>query len=177
MKSIGETVGIGFLPALLIVGCEGDAGKPGLNLLSDDLQAPVVELILPLPERPIFEQAALEAIAVDDKIVVSVEFLVDGQRDGSGALTVLQPPYQVIWDCWQLTPGFHAVQAAAWDGVGRIGLSNTVIVRKDSLTNPPASDTLRYYEASEEEYHDWLLPGRDIGPTAFGVRLDRKSVV
>jgi len=146
------------LGGLVLVGCEGDPGLHGVSLLGDDLQAPTVELVLPPAGERVYDQVAVEAHVIDDGSVSQVEFLVDGAASAGVGLTVSDPPWQATWDCRGLLTGPHTLQAAARDSSGKSGLSPMVLVYKVDAGEPPAKDTLRFYDPVGEGEVVWRLP-------------------
>ncbi len=165
------------IPILLILltllfGCEGDPGTPGVSRLGNDLFPPTAEIILPIAERPIFERVFVELKVIDDDSVSNVLFLCDGRIDLVN-FTPIVPNYQYIWHCAGLTEGLHILQVAAYDRIGRVGLSAGMVLRKESIIQMPAMDTLKYFAISEERnLLDWKLPPDSLSRiTGYAVRF------
>ncbi|HHE46255.1 MAG TPA: hypothetical protein ENL08_00955 [Bacteroidetes bacterium] len=158
---------------LAVLGCEGDVGRSGVSLLPADIWAPEVVLLLPEASRFIYDRVAVEAYAVDDTGVDSVEFLIDGVVQYGSGLVMRDYPWQTLWDCSGIAEGSHSIQARAWDGAGHYGLSNVVIVNKtDPALKPAEADLRSYIETSDEdEMYLWKLPDTLGGFNGFGARF------
>ena len=155
----------------MLAGCEGQPGRDGVNLLGDDLQPPVVELVLPAAGNLICEQAAVEAHVSDDGAVAQVEFLVDGTASAGTGLTLGSPPWQTFWDCRTLPPGSHTLQALARDSDGKVGLSQLVLVHKAEANEPPDGDTIYFYDRTAAEELVWTLPDSRGSFAGYGTRF------
>jgi len=157
----------------LLPGCEGDVGKSGISLLPDDIWAPEVMLVLPAASRMIYDRVALEVYAVDDTGVDSVEFLIDGTVPDGFGLTVRDYPWQILWDCSGISDGLHTIQARAWDGAGRYGLSSVVMVNKTDPALKPADASLKSYidTGDERDMYLWKLPDTVGSYDGFGARF------
>jgi len=185
---IHNRIGVWYLIYILIImtiilGCEGDAGNPGKNLMGSDHIAPVVEIILPAAHRNIYEQSTLEAHVQDDGEITSVEFLIDGEVFANQNLKLISSPFQVNWDCRNITIGPHFIQAIAFDEAGRRGYSPRVLIYKMSADSLPEEDSIAYF--SNPKYDDenymsdnallWRIPDEKNQYSGFGTRftLDR----
>ncbi|MBM3326835.1 MAG: hypothetical protein FJY65_07640 [Calditrichaeota bacterium] len=140
--------------------------------MGDDLFPPTAEIILPLGERPIFEQAMVEIRVADDDSVSRVVFLCDGRIDSINFTTII-PYYQYLWNCSSLNEGQHTLQIAAYDRQDKTGLSSAVVLRKVDIAQLPVMDTLRYFTFGEErDLLDWKLPPDSSSNTdGYGVRF------
>ena len=157
--------------SLITWGCEGEPGRPGINLLGDDLQPPAVELVLPLARQTIYGEAVIEAHVIDIGLVERVEFYVDGIFDTSAGLIADQYPWIVTWDCSAIPLGPHYIQASAWDQSGKRGLSPLVMVVKADVNEQPAVDTISYYDPASEGDVTWQLPDNQGRYTGYGTRF------
>ncbi|MCF7811699.1 hypothetical protein K9N50_11995 [bacterium] len=170
-KYIKYIIAITFI-TYLIIGCEGEIGKDGVNRIPDDVQAPYVELILPEASRPVYDKITFEAFADDDVGVVGMEFLIDGQSLPTGELTLTEEPWQAYYGCSHLNNGAHYFQAVARDGSGRLGFSPMVMVEKMDISNKPVFDTLKsYIELDDNKLLGWTLPDEYKQYTCYGTRF------
>lgn len=155
---------------LLITGCEGDAGKPGVSKLPSDLNPPVVELIQPLAPITIYSSVVFEAYLFDDSGIEALEYLVDGRIAGEGNVILHNFPWQIVWDCSNLLEGLHTVQARAWDTAGKSGFSQVVFMNKAPSGLRLASDTLRYYSEENDQF-EWAIPDTLYPFSGIGTRF------
>jgi hypothetical protein len=174
--------------SFILAACEGDAGQHGVDLMGSDHIAPVVEIILPMTHRLIYNESALEVRVQDDGEVDRVEILVDGEHFEGQDLQFTSLPYQMMWDCSSLEIGQHFVQAIAYDKFGRIGYSPRVSFYKVSPDSVPPNEIIAYY--NEPKYSGtgvnivisddaifWRIPSETGQYTGFGTRftLDRPA--
>jgi hypothetical protein len=152
---------------ILMVGCEGNPGKPGESLLPDDLYPPDAEIILPQPAKPIFDQSVVEIRVNDDDSVARVEFLVDGSSPVAGSFRTIDLMRLYSWNCGNLPTGQHSLQLLAWDNHNRMGVSIPLFLAKLPVDSIPQYDTLRYYAFTKETAVDWKLPS-DTSAHFFG---------
>ena len=161
-----------ILVSLIIIGCEGEAGLPGVNRLGDDLIAPIVELTMPAANQDIYGSTSLEAYIVDDGHIDSVRFIIDGQMDfGSETLLRTEYPWTVRWNEIDLIPGTHFIQALAWDNGGHTGSSAWVKVNKFSPDEAPGSETIRFFDLNSSDEIRWRLPDEFEQFTGYGTRF------
>jgi len=158
---------------LIFFGCQGDPGKSGVGLLPEDIWAPEVTIILPIAARSIYDRVALEAYTIDDVGVDSVQFLIDGATPRNADLIARAEPWQLVWDCTVLNEGMHTVQARAWDGSGKCGLSPVVLVEKVDPSQKPSEATLKTYidTGDERDWLFWMLPDDYEEYNGYGVRF------
>lgn len=158
--------------SFVIIGCEGEIGKDGVNRIPDDVQSPTIEIILPEGSRTVYDKVAFEALAYDDIGVEKVELLIDGQEPASGELTINSPPWQTILDISNLEDGVHYLQARAVDGSGHEGLSTMVLLRKMDVSEKPTFHRLKsFLEIDENEQMGWALPDREGIFSSYGTRF------
>ncbi len=172
MRSISLYISSILLISLSIIGCEGEAGSPGVNRLGDDLIAPIVELTMPAANQNIFGSTSLEAYIVDDGHIDSVRFIIDGQFDsGTDILLRTEPPWTVRWNNIDLIPGPHYIQALAWDNGGHTGSSSWVKVNKMPSDQEPNSETIIFFDPNSSDEIRWRLPDEFEQFTGYGTRF------
>ena len=161
-----------FSILILFISCEGEAGKPGVNLLGSDLQPPVVEIIFPLADRSVYNNVVIELNVTDDDSADRVEFLLDGILTDLEQFVPFGLPWQYSWNCSELTLGRHSLQAIAYDRSDRRGVSPLLYLHKADPATAPSSDTLSYFSGSDEGDVSWTLPDyRENRFTGYGVRF------
>ncbi len=97
---------------------------------SNDLTAPTVLLLYPVAGYTVSGTVAMRADAQDNVAVTSVEFFVDGDREGNGVLS--NGTWLYNWDSSTKTDSTqHTIYLKASDAAGNIGTSaiTTVLVR------------------------------------------------
>ncbi len=179
MRKLSKTAA-SLLIVSLILGCEGDAGRPGISLIGDDIFPPLVELILPFAMHTAYERVVFEAFVRDDGEIDRVEFIVDGWDDPAQNPAVVRPPFQVLYDCSGMTLGRHFVQAAAFDKKGRRGLSKRAMFYKDTFPESHVRDTLAFFDQGSSGDEIWVLPddrlvADSLKYTGYGVRVTMDS--
>ncbi len=145
-------------PVLMLCGCEGEPGQPGVDLIGDDIQPPLVELVLPLARQMVFDDAVLEVHPIDDGEIDHLEFIIDGIVAPDTSLILENSPWNTVWNCSDLPLGSHFIQASAWDMTGKMGYSNMVMVYKADTSLRPTRDTVAYYNPASEGDITWSLP-------------------
>jgi len=173
VKQVLPTIAVTLLFLISIIGCEGSAGKPGVNLIGGDYQAPTVEIILPLTSRPIYGSAVIECAVEENDSIAGLTFFVDGTAAQASLFTPLGVPYQYLWDCSQLTAGRHTLQIEARDRRGNRGLSPTLFLYRQDGSTPPTNDTIRYHTGLKpNQNYLWLLPDYTTANNeGYGVRF------
>lgn len=153
-----STLTVILAAVLLLLSCEGQPGRPGVNLIGDDTQPPIAELVLPLARQLIFDDAILEVYTTDDTGIDRVDFIIDGIVSPDSNLMLDTPPWNTVWNCLDLPLGPHFIQAAAWDKTGKMGLTNMVMIYKADSSMRPSRDTIAYFDPSSEGDITWSLP-------------------
>jgi len=162
MKMTLDSTRITLILALLLIGCEGDPGRPGISRLPDDLHPPSAEIILPIASRPLYDRSIIEVLVTDDDSVARTAFLVDGLPPVAGTITLFNPPTQYLWDCSALSFGQHSLQLIAWDMQDKIGQSAMLYLNRTEQI-PDELDTLRLFDDDSTKSMRWKLPTDSLG--------------
>jgi chitodextrinase len=99
-----------------------------------DTTAPAVNVTSPANGATLAGATTIVAAATDNVGVTKVEFLVDGQLQGTDTTS----PYSFALDTTTLSDGAHVIVAKAYDAVGNVTTSAPVNV---TIANTPISDT------------------------------------
>lgn len=165
---------------LMVIGCEGDPGSPGKNLLPDDLLPPSAEILLPTAAKPIHSQTAIEVRYDDDTAIDSTLFLVDGLPAATGTITPRpSSPFVFNWNCTGLALGQHTLLFMVWDSLGKRGESAQVVLNLEEW-GLSKHDTLRFcnnvtptaISRNASQFIEWKLPADpELNLTGVGVRF------
>jgi len=129
-----------------------------------------------MARQEVFSQVCLEAHVQDDGHIDSIKFIIDGLSSPDRDLILVNPPYQVLWNTANITPGSHHIQAQAWDNAGHTGLSSWIMINKISDEPVVTRDTLFYYNHASDGDIAWLLPDERLSVdadryTGYGTRF------
>ncbi len=160
---------ISLLSIGLLLGCQGDAGKPGISLLGNDLQPPIVSITHPLINQPISDSTIVELHITEYDSIDRVEFLVDGELTELNFIYSIGQHWQFLWDLGTMDDALHTLQALAYDRMNRVGFSPTITF-KTPMTE--STFTHLYYSDEGNNSLSWEMPNRqDDRYTGYGVRF------
>lgn len=164
---------------IIFQGCRGEAGKPGSSITGGDVRAPIVEIMHPIGNIPVFDRAFVESRILHDDSLESVELVVDGLQTLAVNWQNFDIRWQTLLNCESLRLGRHTIQVLARDKGNRLGMSPISVFEKVSLNELPDSVLLRYFDPEDDDGFDWTIPARDALYTGFGVRFtpDRPCTV
>ncbi len=170
---------VGIFLLNTMIGCEGDPGSPGINMLNDDLYPPTIDLILPVARNEVFSRLWFEAFVRDDGDIDSVAFLVDGSATPLSEHLLTNPPWTLWWNAQALPLGRHYIQAKAWDHAGHSNVSQRVMFYLLDPADATTRDTVSFYDPASNGDIVWNLPSNEHNYTGFGSRItmDRAGVV
>ncbi len=143
--------------ALIFISCEGPVGPAGKDAQGFDVVPPTVNITEPWPLSDVWDDFDVSASAIDNVAIREVVFQIDGSPViGGELLSVLEPPYSKTIDHDALDPGWHYVNARAYDTAGNITTTPVIPI---NIGDPDAlSDAVRV------KYHNgyletaWKLP-------------------
>lgn len=108
---------------LIVQGCEGPAGPPGLDAEGVDTTPPTIKMIEPWPLSTVYDEFKIAAAAVDNVSVSEVVFTIDGGTVYNQEVLVdYTDPYAFTIDAWDevrlISEGWHFISARAYDTAG-----------------------------------------------------------